>query len=563
MQNADFVQLCAFFLLLTVTTPILGRYMAKVFEGQTTLLHPVLGPLERLIYKISGLDPHEDMDWKRYASALVCFNLLGIVVVFLIQVLQGVLPLNPQRLPGVPWDTALNSAVSFVTNTNWQSYAGETTMSHLTQMLAFGAQNFVSAAVGMAVAIAFARGIARASSKGIGSFWADVVRAIVYVLLPLSVVMSVILMSEGVVQTTAANVEVTTMEGAKQTLPLGPVASQVAIKQLGTNGGGYYNANSAHPFENPTPLTNFLQMFAIFLIPAALTFTFGSIVRARKHGWVIFGAMLAMFAAVLCVSLVAEFSNNPVLNQAGVMEGKEVRFGVFGSTFFAMVTTAASCGAINALHSSLSPLTGGMALLNMMVGEVIFGGVGAGLYGMLLFVIMTVFLAGLMVGRTPEYLGKRIEAKEMTLVILAILAPSLMILVGTGVSVVLPTALSSLGNAGPHGFSEILYAFTSAAANNGSAFAGLNAGTTYYNLVLALVMFVGRFGVIVPVLGIAGHLAAKKYTPPSPGTFEVDTALFAVLLIGVILIVGGLTFFPALSLGPIIEHLLMLQGRTF
>lgn len=563
MQTADFVQLCAYFLLLVITTPILGRYMTKIFEGQRTLFHPVLEPLERFIYKVAGIHPDEDMGWKRYAASLMCFNVVGIAIVFLVQIVQGALPLNPQRLLNVSWDSALNTAVSFVTNTNWQGYSGETTMSYLTQMLALNVQNFISAAVGMAVAVAFVRGIARAMKNGIGNFWADVVRATVYILLPLSILMSLLLMSEGVVQTFSPYQEVTTLEGTKQALPLGPVASQVAIKQIGTNGGGFFNANSSHPFENPTPLTNFLEMFAIFLIPAALTFTFGSIVRSRKHGWIIFGAMAAMFLSVLCVSLFSEYSHNSVLSHSAVMEGKEVRFGVFGSTFFAMLTTAASCGAINSLHSSLSPLSGAMALLNMMVGEVIFGGVGAGLYGMLLFVIMTVFLAGLMVGRTPEYLGKRIEAKEMTLVILAILAPSLMILVGTGISVVLPTALSSLANSGPHGFSEILYAFTSAAANNGSAFAGLNANTPYYNLFLSLVMFVGRFGVIVPVLGIAGHLAAKKYTPPSPGTFEVDTALFGVLLIGVILIVGGLTFFPALSLGPIVEHLLMLQGRSF
>ncbi len=516
MQTADFVQLCVYFLLLIIATPILGRHMASVFEGQRTFLHPLFLPLERALFRISGIDPEEDMSWRRYAASLMWFNILGIVIAFVFQIVQNALPLNSQNLPNVAWDSALNTAVSFVTNTNWQGYAGETTMSYLTQMLALNVQNFVSAAVGMAVAIAFARGIARANKNGIGNFWVDVLRGIVYILLPLSILMSVVLISEGVVQTLSPYQEVTTLEGAKQTIPLGPVASQVAIKQIGTNGGGFFNANSSHPFENPTPLTNFLEMFAIFLIPAALTFTFGSIVRSRKHGWIIFGAMLTMFLVVLGVSLVSEFSHNAVVSQSGVMEGKEVRFGVFGSTFFAMLTTAASCGAINSLHSSLSPLTGGMALLNMMVGEVIFGGVGAGLYGMLLFVIMTVFLAGLMVGRTPEYLGKRIEAKEMTLVILAILAPSLMILIGTGISVVLPTGLSSLANSGPHGFSEILYAFTSAAANNGSAFAGLNANTPYYNLFLSLVMFVGRFGVIVPVLGIAGHLAAKKYTPPSP-----------------------------------------------
>ena len=563
MQTADFIQLSAFFLILILATPILGRYMAKVFEGEKTFLNPLLGGIERTIYKFSNIDPESDMGWRQYASALMWLNILGILVVFTIQVLQGLLPLNPQGLPAVSWHSALNTAVSFVTNTNWQGYAGETTMSYFTQMTALAVQNFLSAAVGMAVAVAFARGIARASAKGIGNFWVDTVRGTLYILLPLSLIFAVILMSQGVVQSFSPYIQATTLEGAQQTIPLGPAASQIAIKQLGTNGGGFFNANSAHPFENPTPLSNFLQILAIFLIPAALTFTFGSIVRARKHGWIIFGTMLTMFVTILAVALIAEFANNPILAGSAIMEGKEVRFGVFGSTLFSITTTAASCGAINALHSSLSPIAGGLALLNMMLGEVIFGGVGAGLYGMLLFVLMTVFLAGLMVGRTPEYLGKRIEAREMTLVILALIAPSAMILIGTAVSVVSPLGLSSLANAGPHGFTEILYAFTSAAANNGSAFAGLNANTVYYNLFLALAMFVGRFAVIIPALGIAGSLAAKKYTPPSPGTFEVDTVLFGALLIGVILSIGGLTFFPALALGPIVEHLLMLQGRTF
>lgn len=563
MQTEDFVQLSLYFLLLVIATPILGRHMANVFTGKRTVLHGLLGPLENTIYKVAGIHPLEDMGWRRYATNLLWFNAVGILVVFVIQILQGSLPLNPDHLPGVNWHLALNTAVSFVTNTNWQSYSGETTMSHGTQMIALSVQNFVSAAVGMAVAVALARGIKRVSADGIGNFWADVVGGTVYVLLPLSLLMAIALMAEGVVQTFSPAVQAMTLEGAQQTIPLGPVASQIAIKQLGTNGGGYFNANSAHPFENPTPLTNFLEMFAIFLIPAALTFTFGSMIGSRKHGWVIFGAMLAMFLAVLTVSLYAEYSVNPALGSAQVMEGKEVRFGTFGSTFFAMLTTAASCGAINSLHSSLSPLTGAMALLNMMVGEVIFGGVGAGLYGMLLFVFMTVFLAGLMVGRTPEYLGKRIEAREMTLAILAILAPSAMILLGTGVSVVTPVALQGLGNIGPHGFSEILYAFTSASANNGSAFAGLNANSIYYNLTLALAMLVGRFAVIIPVLGIAGSLVTKKYTPPSPGTFAVDTFLFGALLIGVVLIVGALTFLPALSVGPVVEHFLMRQGRGF
>lgn len=563
MQTQDYLQLIAFLILLVITTPLLGGFMARVFEGEKTFLSKPLGWLENRLYEFAGVKSSEEMTWKEYAWALMYFNLIGIAFVFFIQMLQAALPLNPQNLPNVSWHSSINTAVSFVTNTNWQGYAGETTMSYLTQMVALAVQNFLSAATGMAVAIALARGIARKSSGNIGNFWADMTRSIVYILLPLSFVMALLLVSQGVVQTFSPYVDATTVEGAKQSIPLGPVASQIAIKQIGTNGGGFFNANSAHPFENPTPLTNFLEMFAIFLIPAALTFTFGTLVRSRRHGWVIFGTMLTFFIAILFVSLISEFMVNPVFQQGALMEGKETRFGVFTSVFFAIITTAASCGAINALHSSLSPLTGGMAMLNMQLGEVIFGGVGAGLYGMLLFVLLTVFLAGLMVGRTPEYLGKKIEAWEMKMVILAILAPSAMILIGTGVSAVIQPGLFSLANAGPHGFSEILYAFTSTAANNGSAFAGLNANTPYYNSMLTIAMFVGRFAIIIPLLAVAGSLASKKFSPPSPGTFEVDTPLFAGLLICVILIVGGLTFFPALALGPIVEHLLMLRGQVF
>lgn len=563
MSFPDYLQFGLFILILVLLTPPLGTFMAKVFKGKKTFLSKPLGWLESLAYKVAGVDHQVEMTWKQYAASLLIFNLFGVLIVFSLQMVQALLPLNPQNLPNVSWHSAFNTAVSFVTNTNWQGYAGENTMSYLSQMLALTVQNFLSAAVGMAVAITLTRGVARRSSSSIGNFWADLVRSTVYVLLPLSVFMTLVLVALGTVQTFAPYLEIVTLEGVRQLLPFGPAASQIAIKMLGTNGGGFFNANSAHPFENPSALTNFLQMLAIFLIPAALTYTYGTLTRARKHGWIIFSTMLVLFLGFTTASLISEYSINPTLGASGVMEGKETRFGVFTSVFFSTVTTSASCGAVNAMHSSLSPLSGGVALLNMMLGEIIFGGVGAGLYGMLLFVLMTVFIAGLMVGRTPEYLGKKIEAREMTMVILAILAPCAVILIGTGVSAVLPQGLSSLANKGPHGFSEILYAFTSAGANNGSAFAGLNANTVYYNLMLAIAMFIGRFAVIIPVLAVAGSFARKKHSAPSSGTFEVDTALFAGLLIAVILIVGALTFIPALTLGPIVEHLLMLKGRTF
>ena len=563
MTTFDFAQLALFFLILIVATPVLGSFIAKVVQGERQLLSRPLGWLERGLYKVSGIDPNADQSWKTYAWALMAFNIVGIALVILIQMIQAWLPLNPQNLPNVPWHSALNTGVSFVTNTNWQGYAGEVTMSNFTQMFVLAVQNFVSAATGIAVAVAIARGISRRSTNSIGNFWTDLVRSVVYVLLPLSFIFAIVLIGLGVVQTFSANAVAKTVEGIDQIIPLGPAASQISIKMIGTNGGGFYNANAAHPFENPNSLSNFLQMVAIFLIPAALTFTFGTIVKNRRHGWTLFGVMTTLFIVILAGALYSEFATNPIFAHGALMEGKETRFGNFTSVLFAMITTSASCGAINALHSSLSPLTGGLAMLNMMFGEVIFGGVGAGLYGMMLFVLMTVFLAGLMVGRSPEYLGKKIEAREMTMVILAILAPSAVILIGAGLSAILPQGLSSLANAGPHGFSEILYAFTSAATNNGSAFAGLNANTPYYNVMLAIAMFVGRFAIIIPLLAVAGSLAKKAYAPPSPGTFEVDTPLFGLLLIGVIVIVGGLTFLPALALGPIVEHFLMLSGQVF
>jgi len=559
----DYFQLLVYVGLLTALTPVIGAFMENVFEGRKHFLSVPLGWLESLAYLIMGVDETEEMSWKQYSIALLIFNVFGILVLFAVQMVQAGLPLNPQHLPNISWHSSFNTAVSFVTNTNWQGYAGETTMSYLTQMLTLTVQNFLSAAVGMAVAIAFTRGIARRSTQAIGNYWVDITRSSVYVLLPLSVITTLVLVAEGAVQTLAPYLEVITLEGAKQLLPFGPAASQIAIKMIGTNGGGFFNANSAHPFESPTALTNFLEMLVIFIIPAGLTYTYGTMTKSRKHGWVIFGTMLAMFLGFTAFSLASEYMTNPIFGYGGLMEGKEARFGVFNSVFFSTITTSASCGAVNAMHSSLSPLSGGIAMLNIMLGEVIFGGVGAGFYGMLLFILLTVFIAGLMVGRTPEYLGKKIEAREMTMVILAILAPCAAILVGTGISSVLPVALSSLQNKGPHGFSEILYAFASTAGNNGSAFGGLNANTVYYNLVLAVVMFIGRFAVIVPALAVAGSLAQKKYSPPSSGTFEVDSILFAVLLMCVILIVGALTFLPGLSLGPIVEHFMMLKGQVF
>jgi K+-transporting ATPase ATPase A chain len=569
MKLQDGVQFIFFLALLTILTPLLGGWMAKVFRGDRHFLSRPLGWLEHLIYRGSLIDEREEMDWKQYVCALMLFSIVGIISVMLIQMIQAFLPLNPQNLPNVPWHLALNTAVSFVTNTNWQSYGGESTMSYFTQMVALAVHNFLSAATGIAVFLSFTRAITRKQVKTIGNFWVDIVRSIIYVLVPLSFVFAIFLVSQGVIQNFRSYMDVTGLDGIKQVIGMGPVASQEAIKMLGTNGGGFFNVNSAHPFENPTPLVNFFQMLSIFLIPAALTYTYGKIIGSAKHGWAIFGAMMAMFVVLTLCSFQSEYAANPVFpplsstSHSGVMEGKETRFGVGSSILFSAITTSASCGAVNAMHSSLSPLSGGIAMLNMMLGEVVFGGVGAGMYGMLIFIILTVFLAGLMVGRTPEYLGKKIESWDMKMVTLAILLPSAVILLFSAVSLTLPVGLSSLANKGPHGFSEVVYAFTSAAANNGSAFAGLNSNTVYYNLMLAVAMFVGRFGIIIPFLAVCGSLAAKKSSPPSSGTFPTDNLLFVGLLIAVIIVVGALTFFPALTLGPIVEQLLMLKGISF
>jgi len=563
MTPQDFIQIILFISILIGLTPILGTYMNKVFTGKKHAMLPVLGWLEKLIYRLVGTDPVEETNWKSYTISLLMFNGIGFVFVFLIQLLQGYLPLNPANLPNISWHSAINTSISFVTNTNWQGYAGETTMSYFVQMIGLTVQNFVSAATGIAVLLAVMRGISRRSTDKIGNFWTDLTRSTLYVLLPLSILFAIVLVGQGVVQNFKTYETVQTVQGVHQVLPMGPAASQIAIKQLGTNGGGFFNANSAHPFENPTPLSNFLQILAIFLIPASLTYLYGKMVGSQRQGWAIFSVMLILFMAGLTISLYAEYSTNPVFGHSPLMEGKETRIGITNSILFSVVTTNASCGAVNAMHDSLSPLSGMVAIINMMLGEIIFGGVGAGLYGMVIFIILTVFIAGLMVGRTPEYLGKKIGAFEVQMAIIANLTTSFAILVFTAWASVSSYGLAGLNNAGPHGFSEILYAYTSAAGNNGSAFAGLNANTLFYNLTLGFVILIGRFGVIIPVLAIAGSMVGKNITPPSSGTFRTDNWLFIGLLIGVIIIIGGLTYFPALSLGPIVEHLLMNNGVSF
>ena len=569
MMTLALLKVAAFFLLVLAVTKPLGLYMRRVFSGERTFLDPLLGPLERLVYRLGGVDARKEQGWKAYASSLLVFSVLGVVGVYAVERLQVLLPLNPDRLPAVPPALAWNTAVSFVTNTNWQAYVGEATMSHLTQMAALALHNFLSAATGIAVAVAVIRGIARAGAKTIGSFWVDLTRATLWVLLPISLLAAVVLMSQGVVQSFSPSVNVTTLDGATQTIPLGPVASQEAIKELGTNGGGFFNANSAHPFENPTPATNLLEMLLIFAIPAGLTYTLGSMTGKTRHGWAVFWAMGLLFLAGAGVAAWSESRGNPIHHAAGVdagggnLEGKEVRFGVGDTALFATITTAASCGAVNGMHDSFTPLGGLVPLVNIQLGEVVFGGVGAGLYGVFVFVVLSVFIAGLMVGRTPEYLGKKIESADVKLAMLAVLVLTFCILVGTAAAVTTKAGLSSLSNAGPHGLSQALYAFTSAAGNNGSAFAGLDANTSFYDVLLGLSMFFGRFLMIVPILGMAGSLAAKKRLAESAGTFPVEGALFTLLLAGVIVVVGALTFFPVLSLGPLVEHLLMAAGRTF
>jgi K+-transporting ATPase ATPase A chain len=559
----DWLQILFYVVALILLTPVLGTYIARVFAAEKAFSPKPFAWIERTIYRLAGIDPSLEMDLKGYTKALLFFNFLGFAVVFLLQLIQPYLPVKPPTQAQISIPLAFNTAVSFMTNTNWQSYAGETTLSYLTQMLGLAVQNFLSAATGLAVLLALIRGITRKSTQAIGNFWTDLVKSTIYVLLPLAIILSIILVSQGVVQTFSSGVDATNLEGAKQTIPLGPVASQIAIKQLGTNGGGYFNANSAHPFENPTPLSNFLELLSILLIPAALAYTYGKMINSKRRGWILFGVMLFIWLVGLGISAQSEFGKDPSLGNLTTFEGKETRFGTVNSILWSTATTAASNGSVNSMHDSLTPLSGGVAMLNIQLGEIIFGGVGVGLSGMLLFVLMTVFLAGLMGGRTPEYLGKKIEAMEIKMVIVAILAPSAIILIGAGFASILPSALSSLANKGPHGLSEILYAYASAAGNNGSAFAGLNVNTVFYNITLGITMLIGRFAVIIPCLVIAGSLAKKRILAVSSGTFATDTLTFAILLTAVIVIIGALTFMPALCLGPIIEHMIMLAGGLF
>ena len=557
-------------LLLAVTKP-LGLYMVRVYDGSFRWL----GFLERPIYRVAGVHPDEDQHWTRYGIAVLMFSLVSMLVSYVVFRLQAHLPLNPAGMPAVPDRQAFETAASFTTNTNWQSYVGETTMSYFSQMTQLAFHNFTSAATGVAVAVALTRGIGRRSAGRIGNFWVDLTRGVLYLFLPLSVIVALVFVQQGAIQNFANYVTATTLEGAKQVLAMGPVASQSAIKQLGTNGGGFFNANAAHPFESPTPLTNLISMLALLSVGAGLTYTFGRMVKNQKHGWALWAAMFVLFFAGVGTAYWAEARGNPIhaargiditasaTNPGGNMEGKEVRFGIANSALYATVTTDASCGAVNSMHDSFTPIGGMVPLVNMQLGELIFGGVGSGLYGMIMMVVLTVFIAGLMVGRTPEYLGKKIQAREIQMVMLYVLIFPAVILTFTAASVLLPAGLKGLNNGGPHGLSEILYAFTSTTANNGSAFAGLTGTTYYYNTMLGLATLFGRFAMMVPVFALAGFLSERKTVPASAGTFPVTTPLFVTLLIGVILIVGALTFFPALSLGPLVEHLLMGAGRLF
>jgi potassium-transporting ATPase potassium-binding subunit len=559
-------------ILLAVTRPV-GLYLTRVLEGQRTWLDPVFRPVERLLYRLTGVNADHEMNWKEYAFAILGFSAVSLVVTYSIERLQAILPWNPQHLPAVGPDLAWNTAASFTTNTNWQFYTPESTMSYLTEMAGLATHNFFSAAVGIVVAVAIIRGIKRTTSATIGNFWVDTTRTLLYVLLPACVIYALLLVAQGVPQNLHAYTAAHTLEGATQTIAQGPVASQEAIKMLGTNGGGFFNANSSHPFENPTPLSNFLQIISIFIIPAGLTYMLGRMTGSPGHGWAVFAAMYILFAAGFTTAYWAEAHPHPLIHGAvqartitapgGNMEGKEVRNGIAESALFATVTTDASCGAVNGMHDSFTPLGGLVPLTNIMLGEVIFGGVGAGLYGMLIFVVQAVFIAGLMVGRTPEYLGKKIEAYDVKMAMLYVLIFPLIILSLTAVFVLLPNVgLGTTNNPGPHGFSEVLYAFTSGAGNNGSAFAGLGPNW-WYNVAMGWDMLMGRFLMMLPVLALAGNLAMKKSVPPSPGTFPVNTPMFTVLLVGVVLILGALTFFPALSLGPILEHLLLKAGQLF
>jgi K+-transporting ATPase ATPase A chain len=575
MTINGWIQIALYCVIIIAVTKPIGGYMTRVFNGEQTWLSLVLRPVERAFYAISGVDENEDQHWLTYTIAMLAFTMAGFVTLYAIQRLQAVLPFNPQKFPAVGEHLAFNTSVSFVTNTNWQSYVPETTMSYLVQMAGLTVHNFLSAATGIALAVALVRGFARRSAKGVGNFWVDMTRCTLYILLPISIVVGLFFVWQGMPDNLSAYVTANTLEGAKQTIAMGPVASQEVIKMLGTNGGGFFNANSSHPFENPNAVTNLVQIVLIFSLGAGLTNLFGRMVGNQRQGWAIFAVMGLLFLAGAAIVYANEVPGNPAfaafhvdqtanaLQPGGNMEGKEVRFGIANSSLFTTITTDASCGAVNTMHDSLMPLAGLVPMANIMLGEIIFGGVGSGLYGMLLFAILAVFIAGLMVGRTPEYLGKKIESKDVKMAMLAILILPMSMLGFTALAVVLPVGLAGIANNGPHGFSEILYSYVSATGNNGSAFAGLSANTIFYNTTLGLAMFIGRFLMIVPMLAIAGNLAMKKIVPPSAGTFPTDSGLFVGLLIGVILIVGGLIFFPALSLGPIVEHLAMNAGHHY
>lgn len=569
MTGIGWAQIALFCVLIILCARPVGGFMTRLFAGERTFLHPVIGPVERGFYRLAGIDERVEQHWLSYTIAMLVFSLASTLLLYAILRFQDVLPLNPSGLPAVPADLAFNTAVSFVSNTNWQSYGGEGTMSYFSQMVGLTVQNFLSAAVGIALAIVFIRAFARGSARTVGNFWVDLTRASLYLLLPVCIIGSILLVAQGVPQNLGAYVDATTLEGAHQTIAQGPVASQMMIKHLGTNGGGFFNANAAHPYENPTPLTNMIHMLAIFAIGAGLTNVLGRMVRDERQGWAVFAAMGAMFLIGLAVVYWQEAGGNPILTALGLdpsggnMEGKEVRFGIAASALFAVITTAASCGAVNAMHASFTALGGMVPMINMQLGEIVVGGVGAGLYGMLLMCIEAVFVAGLMVGRTPEYLGKKIEGYDVKMTVLATLIVPAAILVGTAVAGVHPLGLAGLLNKGPHGFSEILYAYSSAAANNGSAFASLSANSVFYNFTLGVGMVLGRFALIVPMMAVAGNLAAKRSLAASAGTFPTHGPLFVALLVGVILVVAGLTFFPALALGPVVEHLMMQAGTLF
>ncbi len=568
MNSYDIVAGILFLAIVIVFSVFLGRYMAKVFNGERTLLSPLARPLERILYRLCGVDESEEMSWKIYAWSFIVFNILGIVFLLILQMVQGLLPLNPQGLPGVRWDTALNTAVSFVTNTNWQAYGGESTMSYFTQMFGLAVQNFLSAGIGMAAGLALIRGFMRKESETVGNFWVDSIRSILYVLLPLSIIVGIILVSQGVVQTLRPYITAETLEGAKQVIPLGPAASQIAIKQLGSNGGGFFNANSAHPFENPTFLSNLAENFSILLIPMAFVFMFGYMIKNPKQGRSLFYAMLILFVIGLGVILYTEYLPNRAIADTGVsgvinMEGKEARFGVFWSSLWSQSTTATSNGSVNSMHDSFMPLGGMIQMFNIGIGEVIFGGVGVGLIGMLFYVILSMFVAGLMIGRTPEFMGKKFGPYEMIMAMISMLLPMVSMIIFGAIAVSTKAGLSGPNNPSSHGLSEILYAFTSGHGNNGSAFAGLNVNTVFYNLSLALTMLIGRFATVIPALAIAGSLAKKKTVPAGSATFPTTGILFIIILISVIFIMGALTFFPVYSLGPILEHLFAGQIKLF